>query len=83
MAHGYASSLQVDVQSDVVAHCYIHAAAVQGSGTQVDHKRELLRNEQVAFDNDCTISKAAVASLEELQQLLSKECVKAETPKSS
>lgn len=54
--------------------------APQGTGTQVDHKRELLLQEQVAFDSHCssTISKASLVSLQELEQLMQKHILKAE-----
>ena len=49
--------------------------APQGTGSQIDHKRELLLQEQVSFDDACTISKAALASLQELEQLLLRRTV--------
>jgi len=50
------------------------------TGPQVDHKRELLLQEQVAFDSHCnsTISKASLVSLQELEQLMQKHTLKAE-----
>lgn len=46
------------------------SCTVQGTGTQIDHKRELLLKEHVEFDAQCTISKAALLSVDELQHML-------------